>query len=269
MKIFKLPIIISLLIHSMVFLSLAWIKLGAEYKDTKMIAIEFFKQKQERLVRRPMPVYSKYIIYNFTDQHIPVKNIQRRQIDTLPALTHINIQPSLYFENINYSNNRLGSFNNIPTKSMLHAKYIPLQRISTRPYLRSISNINGNKFIIDKLPGLAKPDMKVSFIKKDDNLLRKYLETVRKKIEKNKKYPLSAMNYNIEGRSGVKFNILIDGKLEDVKIIDSSGSEILDQAALDSVYSSAPFPSIPPDIDMERIEVVVYIVFKISQFGRF
>lgn len=252
----------------MVFLSLAWIKLSAEYKDTKMIAIEFFKQRQERLVRRPMPVYSKYIIYNFTDQHIPIKNIQRRQ-DTLPVLNHINVQPSLYFENINYPNNKLGSFNNIPIKSMLHAEYIPLRRISARPYLRSISNSNGDKFIIDKLPKFAKPDMKVSFIKKDNNLLRKYLETIRKKIENNKKYPLSAMNYNIEGRSGVKFNILIDGKLEDVKIIDSSGSEILDQAALDSVYSSAPFPPIPPNIDLERIEVVVYIVFKISQFGRF
>ncbi len=112
MKSFKLPIIISLLIHSIVLLSLAWVKLGVDYNDTKMIAVELFKQKQERLIRRPMPVHSKYIVYKLTDQQMPAKSIQRIQVDNSPTLFNINIQTSSYFENINYSDNEIVSFTN-------------------------------------------------------------------------------------------------------------------------------------------------------------
>ncbi len=234
-----------------------------------MVAIELFKQKQERLIKRPMPVHSKYIVHKFIDQHMPIKNIQINRVDTSPTLDHIiNIRAS-YFENISYSSNEVISFtNNITTASIIRPERTYLQRIGVRPQIKSIPNSNGDKFIIDKLPELAKPDMRALFIQKDNRSLRKYLEMIRKRIEDNKKYPLLAINYSIEGRSGVKFTILANGKLENVEIIDSSGVEVLDQAALDSVYNSAPFPSIPSDTELDKIEVVVYIVFKISQFGK-
>ncbi len=269
MRLFKLPIIISLLIHFIVLFSLAWIKLGTEYKDTKVIAVELLKQKQERLIKRPMPVHSKYVVYKFTDQQIPVKNIQRNRVDAPLILNNIDIQVSSYLENISYFNNELVSFtNNIKTTSIIHPEYTPLQRISPRTHLKSIPNSNGDKFIVEELPKFAKPDIKISFIQKDNKSLRKYLDIVRKRVEENKKYPSSAMNSNLEGRVGVRFAILTDGRLEYVNIAHSSGIEALDQSAIESIYDSAPFPSIPPDIDLDRIEVVVYIVFKISQLGK-
>jgi TonB family protein len=55
-----------------------------------------------------------------------------------------------------------------------------------------------------------------------------------------------------------------DGQLENVRIYESSGSEILDNAALESVKDSLPFPPIPEELEREKIELKFYLVFKIT-----
>lgn len=49
------------------------------------------------------------------------------------------------------------------------------------------------------------------------------------------RYPRSARNQGIRGSVGVGLTIGADGNVESVWVVDSSGSEILDQAALDTV----------------------------------
>lgn len=51
------------------------------------------------------------------------------------------------------------------------------------------------------------------------------------------KYPRSARNQNVRGSVGVGLTIGVDGSVESVWINDSSGSDTLDQAALDAVSS--------------------------------
>jgi protein TonB len=92
--------------------------------------------------------------------------------------------------------------------------------------------------------------------------LQVYTRTVRMKIESQKRYPLTARRAMIEGRVGIKMTILKDGQLEKVEIIESSGYEVLDKSALESIQNSAPFLPLPKDIERKRIQISIYLTFK-------
>ncbi len=65
---------------------------------------------------------------------------------------------------------------------------------------------------------------------------------IMRRIEKAKRYPRMARRMGTEGQATVRFRIKTDGKVEGVELLDSSGSEILDQASLETVQRSAPLP---------------------------
>ena len=65
---------------------------------------------------------------------------------------------------------------------------------------------------------------------------------IMRRIEKAKRYPRAARKMGTEGQATVRFRIKTDGKVEGVELLESSGSEILDQASLETVQRAAPFP---------------------------
>ncbi len=65
---------------------------------------------------------------------------------------------------------------------------------------------------------------------------------IMRRIEKAKRYPRMARKMGTEGRATVRFRIKTDGKVEGVELMESSGSEILDHASLETVQRAAPFP---------------------------
>jgi protein TonB len=71
----------------------------------------------------------------------------------------------------------------------------------------------------------------------------RYVEDWRIKVERigNLNYPEAARRDRIHGRLTLTVNVRADGSLEDVQIDRSSGSRILDAAALKIVQMSAPF----------------------------
>lgn len=68
------------------------------------------------------------------------------------------------------------------------------------------------------------------------------LSQIRTKIERAKRYPRMAMKMRIEGRPSVAFQINPDGSVKYVRIVNSSGEEVLDKAALETVQRAAPLP---------------------------
>ena len=66
-------------------------------------------------------------------------------------------------------------------------------------------------------------------------------EIVRR-IEKAKRYPRMARKMGTEGQATVRFKIKPNGKVEAVELMESSGSEILDQASLETVQRAVPLP---------------------------
>ena len=66
---------------------------------------------------------------------------------------------------------------------------------------------------------------------------------VRQHLERYKYYPASASRRGITGDVEVGFRLRPDGSAEQVLVLASSGYEILDQAALETVNRAQPFPA--------------------------
>lgn len=76
------------------------------------------------------------------------------------------------------------------------------------------------------------------------------LASIRKLIDKHKTYPAQAQNGGVSGRVSVNFAIDMEGSLRYVTVVKSSGSAILDAAAIDAIKKAVPFPYIASPITL-------------------
>jgi protein TonB len=76
------------------------------------------------------------------------------------------------------------------------------------------------------------------------SLEARYVRAIRLQIERHKRYPELARELDVSGRAGITYTINRSGQLIAVAVIKSSGSDILDKAALQAVRT-ALFPPIP------------------------
>lgn len=91
-----------------------------------------------------------------------------------------------------------------------------------------------------------------------------YLEMVRFKIERHKKYPQIARMKNIEGRVTIRFVITPEGGVRGVIVTQRSGNKSLDQAALNAVKDAAPFPKPPIHLFKGAVPLELTIVFELT-----
>lgn len=76
------------------------------------------------------------------------------------------------------------------------------------------------------------------------------LSKIRAAIEKAKNYPAIARNNGIEGTVLTEFSIGTDGLPVNIKIIKSSGFNVLDSAALQTINKASPFPAIKGSLEI-------------------
>lgn len=95
------------------------------------------------------------------------------------------------------------------------------------------------------------------------NVFEGYLAFIRTLLEEYKEYPLWARRNNWEGTVGLHFVICRDGKVEDLRVVRSSGFNVLDEAAERTVRRIGKFPSIPKELTMNRLSLDVPLVFKL------
>ena len=72
-----------------------------------------------------------------------------------------------------------------------------------------------------------------------------YIARIKKKIAAQKVYPTAAKRRYIQGRVMLQLSVNKNGSIKSLKIIRGSGSNILDQSALNTVCRSALFNPIP------------------------
>jgi len=92
-----------------------------------------------------------------------------------------------------------------------------------------------------------------------------YLDSWRKRIESigNLNYPTAARRQEIYGNLRLLVALLPDGRIQEVRVLQSSKSRILDQAAIDIVNLAAPFEPFPEELRGE------YDVLEIIRTWRF
>jgi TonB family protein len=84
---------------------------------------------------------------------------------------------------------------------------------------------------------------------------RAYFAQVRVRIKAKWVYPRPAGERGIEGNALIDFDIAKDGHLGYVKLTRSSGTTILDDAALVAVKLAQPFPAVPDSVNLGELRV--------------
>ncbi len=108
------------------------------------------------------------------------------------------------------------------------------------------------------------PEISAKDIKAEQAMLR-YQDMIKQRIEKFRKYPLRARRNQTQGIVGLKFYVFANGSTGSVKIVQSSGSELLDTEALNTIKRASPFLPIPLGIHQDKITIHVSIIFSLKQ----
>jgi len=82
-----------------------------------------------------------------------------------------------------------------------------------------------------------------------------YFNKVRERIKSKWVYPREAGERNIEGELLIEFHIAKDGHLEFIALRQTSGTRVLDDAALTAVKLAQPFPPIPDGLAKETLSI--------------
>ena len=90
-----------------------------------------------------------------------------------------------------------------------------------------------------------------------EHLFASYMSAWIAKVERigNMNYPEAARRQGIEGNLVLSVDILADGRIDAVRILRSSGHELLDEAALRIVRLSAPFAPLPAEMN-EQVDIL-------------
>ncbi|CAD7288437.1 hypothetical protein LMG8286_01306 [Campylobacter suis] len=88
----------------------------------------------------------------------------------------------------------------------------------------------------------------------------KNFEQIRRALIKHHKYPKNAIKMRKQGICEVRFVLKSSGDVTNIEVINSSGTQILDESAMQTVKrASADFPKLPNDI-----RVKIPITFKLN-----
>ena len=82
-----------------------------------------------------------------------------------------------------------------------------------------------------------------------------YAGLIKQKISYHWKYPEEALEYLIEGNLTAFFSLSSDGTMREIKIISSSGHEILDREVIRAITAAAPFPPFLDTIRVSKLNI--------------
>jgi protein TonB len=103
----------------------------------------------------------------------------------------------------------------------------------------------------------------ISLDTKDKRYLT-YTTLIKEKILRNWQYPAEAKESLMEGKVQLLFSIAKNGELVDIKILDSSGYQILDQEGLRAIQATAPFPSFPDQISVSKLHIKANLDYRLN-----
>ena len=88
-----------------------------------------------------------------------------------------------------------------------------------------------------------------------------YFARIKHQIERVWIYPSDAAKRGISGDLNLTFSISKDGNLLGARLLDRSGYEILDMAALKAVKEAAPFYPFPQNIQREKLTIQANFIY--------
>ena len=75
-----------------------------------------------------------------------------------------------------------------------------------------------------------------------------WADRIQRIVRRNWVIPIAARSLGISGVTTLKFRIMLDGRVEEMKVSSSSGNIALDESSVNAILSSSPFP--PPPVSL-------------------
>lgn len=88
-----------------------------------------------------------------------------------------------------------------------------------------------------------------------------YFNRIKHQIQRVWSYPAQAAQRGVSGQLTLRFQISRDGNLIGVHLVDNSGFEILDMAALKAVKEAAPYYPFPMTITKRKLSILATFVY--------
>ena len=260
----RIAVVISVAFHIIAFSIFTFVKLYEGESDIEgQMPVTFVKAQEAKPVRRSDLVRSRILL------HRSPQNRSQEQAIARPAYRSSEVfytdAPEKVFSiarGVERKSLKGQSAAKLPPINKPHRMVSPVGAAvfrETSPPEGQLfqSGVTSGRDFLKEMPSIqSKPSL--------SDIMQRFAQTVRRKIESKKRYPLAARKSRFEGRVGVKMTILKDGQLEMIEIIESSGHAILDKAALESVRRSAPFPQFPEEAERSRIQMSIYLAFKMT-----
>jgi protein TonB len=83
-------------------------------------------------------------------------------------------------------------------------------------------------------------------------------------LEHQKNYPVMAQRLNIQGVAVLQFTIAADGRLLATNLCKSSGNDILDKAAQETVRKVGRFPPLPAGLGRQQLTVEIPLAYRLQ-----
>jgi TonB family protein len=95
--------------------------------------------------------------------------------------------------------------------------------------------------------------------------LLRYQDSVKQKIQEEKRYPRKQLRLGREGMARVFFSLLPSGNIRNIRLLHSSGVTDLDEEAIDAVKRAGPFRLFPEGCNEKELYFEIDIAFIINQ----
>ena len=106
-----------------------------------------------------------------------------------------------------------------------------------------------------------------SAAEREENAIRSYLGRVFQKLESHKRYPRVAEQVGLSGRVVVRFTVRWDGEIIDPHVIEVTGHQSFEDAALRVIRRAVKLPPFPDEIQRRELLVEVPINYRIDPKG--
>ncbi|WP_412050744.1 cell envelope integrity protein TolA [Hoeflea sp. Naph1] len=140
----------------------------------------------------------------------------------------------------------------------------PTQKTAaTKPKTAKSSGGRGGKQATSSSKGASKGVVTAKHQTRAGNAaVSNYPGKVASKLRRALRYPKAARKDRLKGQAVVSFTVAANGSVSSIRIVRSSGSLILDNAALEAVHRAAPFSPIPSGAGRNSWRFSVPLAFK-------
>ena len=225
---------------------------------------------------------AKFDRRSHSNQKITPKKIYRRKKTAIPKPKRAigktrasttqtkNIVPEKYFQKKSHIKSRkeplpesdIGRFKSITSEKTQKSKPSTIKKEGAVNTLALLDGLDAEKFasmdtdLLEDYDDNEPISLDTKEVKYAD-----YFARIKHQIERVWIYPSTAVERGISGDLSLTFRISKDGNLTGVRLVEQSGYEILDVAALKAVKEAAPFYPFPKNIQRDKLTILANFVY--------